>query len=49
MRVYENYHKDELINLEFYRKVSSEMMVNIDFINKNLQQIPITTGKLAEK
>ena len=29
-----------MLNLDFYRKISSEMMINVDTINGALEEIP---------
>lgn len=38
-----------MVNLDFYRKISSEMMINIDIINTRLREIPDALLALAER
>jgi hypothetical protein len=47
--VLERFRKEESLNLEFYRKVSSEMMINIDCINRTLEDIPLATAAINDR
>jgi hypothetical protein len=49
VRVLERFRKEESLNLEFYRKVSSEMMINIDCINRTLEDIPLATAAINDR
>ena len=49
VRVLQKYRKEEMLNLDFYRKISSEMMINVDTINGALEEIPSVLAKIAQR